>query len=335
MVLVYAEGGRSRSGELGEPKAGHRPDRARVRRPRRAGRDPRLGRGARLEALPLPQGQGPVRRADSFPVEEVPTAIGSSRWPRRSSPGCARCTRRWSAGRPPTAPWPDKNARCFTKLPSHRGGGAGLNWVTPRNACRCLCGALGPCSSSPWSSSSCLARRRERREQAQPDLARRPGTDSQSARRRCCASTSATRRRSRSCSRGPSAQIEEQGPKLVHALRERPESHDGSRRGTRAKSPTCDRRPNKALVLVDFHVDVNPAVRYTVDELNEILERRSTPPVQATRPVSRPLEGDPGRIDRRLRAQRADRPADPAARPAARLPLAHRALIPLSFGAIT
>ena len=37
-----------------------------------------------------------------------------------------------------------------------------------------------------------------------------------------------------------------------------------------------------------------------------------------------PLEGDPGRIDRRLRAHRADRPAGPAARPPARLPLAGR-----------
>jgi RND superfamily putative drug exporter len=40
--------------------------------------------------------------------------------------------------------------------------------------------------------------------------------------------------------------------------------------------------PNKALVLVDFHVDVNHAVRYTVDELNEILEEKITPPVKAT-----------------------------------------------------
>ncbi len=37
-----------------------------------------------------------------------------------------------------------------------------------------------------------------------------------------------------------------------------------------------------------------------------------------------PLEGDPGRIDRRLRALRADRPAGPPARPPARLPLARR-----------
>ena len=44
MLLVYAEGGRSRSGELGEVEAGDRPDRARVGRAGRPGRDPRLGR---------------------------------------------------------------------------------------------------------------------------------------------------------------------------------------------------------------------------------------------------------------------------------------------------
>ena len=37
-----------------------------------------------------------------------------------------------------------------------------------------------------------------------------------------------------------------------------------------------------------------------------------------------PLAGDPGRVDRRRRARRADRPADPADRPPARLPLAGR-----------
>ncbi len=32
--------------------------------------------------------------------------------------------------------------------------------------------------------------------------------------------------------------------------------------------------PNKALILVDFHVGIQDAVHHTVAELNEILERR-------------------------------------------------------------
>ena len=51
-MLIYAEGGRSRTGELGRAEARHRPDRARVRRAGRPGRDPRLGARARLEAPP-------------------------------------------------------------------------------------------------------------------------------------------------------------------------------------------------------------------------------------------------------------------------------------------
>ena len=43
-MLMYAEGGRSRTGDLGRAEARHRQDRPRVRRAGRAGRDPRLGR---------------------------------------------------------------------------------------------------------------------------------------------------------------------------------------------------------------------------------------------------------------------------------------------------
>ena len=66
MLLVYAEGGRSRSRRAGRAETGDRPDRAGVRGADRAGRDPRLGPGARLEAAALPQGHGPVRRADDL-----------------------------------------------------------------------------------------------------------------------------------------------------------------------------------------------------------------------------------------------------------------------------
>ena len=63
MLLVYAEGGRSRSGRLGEPKAGIGRLALESGRPDRPGRDPGLRLGAPLEALHLPQGDGPVRRA--------------------------------------------------------------------------------------------------------------------------------------------------------------------------------------------------------------------------------------------------------------------------------
>ena len=83
MLLIYAEGGRSRSGELGEPKAGDRPARARIRRAGGAGRDPRLGLGAALEALRLPEGDGPVRRADQLRGRDRARATSASSRSRR------------------------------------------------------------------------------------------------------------------------------------------------------------------------------------------------------------------------------------------------------------
>ena len=65
-VLIYCEGGRSRTGKLGEAKPGARAAGARVRRAGGAGRDPRLAERARLEAARLPEGHGPVRRADDL-----------------------------------------------------------------------------------------------------------------------------------------------------------------------------------------------------------------------------------------------------------------------------
>ena len=99
MLLVYAEGGRSRSGELGEPKAGDRADRARIRRAGRPGRDPRLGRGAALEALPLPEGDASSTASRcSFAVEQDPEPRAPARGrDARSSTGCGRCTRGSSA----------------------------------------------------------------------------------------------------------------------------------------------------------------------------------------------------------------------------------------------
>ena len=67
MLLVYAEGGRSRSQQLGEPKPGIGRIALESGVADRPGRDPRLRVRPPVEALPLPQGHGPVRRAAHLP----------------------------------------------------------------------------------------------------------------------------------------------------------------------------------------------------------------------------------------------------------------------------
>ena len=64
LIVMYVEGGRSRSGELGKAKPGHRKARARVRRADRAHRDRRHRARAQLEAPPVPEGHRAVRRPD-------------------------------------------------------------------------------------------------------------------------------------------------------------------------------------------------------------------------------------------------------------------------------
>ena len=81
---------------------------------------------------------------------------------------------------------------------------------------------------------------------------------------------------------GPKSEIEEQGPALVHALRASDPKVTTVSPWDKGKVGNLRPAPNKALILADFHVNVNDAVRYTVDELNEILEEKVTPPVQAT-----------------------------------------------------
>jgi RND superfamily putative drug exporter len=81
--------------------------------------------------------------------------------------------------------------------------------------------------------------------------------------------------------RGPAAALEEQGPQLVRALRRDPKAttlspwDKGSLAGLRPA-------PDRALILVDFHVDVKTAVNDTVPRLNRLLEREVRPPVKAT-----------------------------------------------------
>jgi RND superfamily putative drug exporter len=81
--------------------------------------------------------------------------------------------------------------------------------------------------------------------------------------------------------RGPESAVDRQGPELVRALRREA--------GVTTLSP-WDRgqveqlrpSPNRALVLVDFHVDIRTAVNETVPRLNEILEEEIHSPVRAT-----------------------------------------------------
>jgi putative drug exporter of the RND superfamily len=81
--------------------------------------------------------------------------------------------------------------------------------------------------------------------------------------------------------RGPAAALEEQGPRLVRALREEPGVSTlspwdkGSVQGLR---PT----PEKALILADFHVSTKTAVNETVPRLEELLEEKVSAPVRVT-----------------------------------------------------
>ena len=135
---------------------------------------------------------------------------------------------------------------------------------------------------------------------------------------------------------GPPKAIEEQGPKLVHALRASDPKVTTVSPWDKGKVGNLRPAPNKALVLADFHVGVQDAVRYTVDELNEILEEKVTPPVEATQTgfatLSRAIQ------DESIHAtHRSELIALPILLLVLllvfRSPIA--AIIPLSFGAIT
>ncbi len=81
--------------------------------------------------------------------------------------------------------------------------------------------------------------------------------------------------------RGPAPALDRQGPTLVRALRRLPTVTVISPwdRGTvAALRPAAGR----ALILADFHVPLDEAVRATAPSLERILERRITPPVSAT-----------------------------------------------------
>jgi putative drug exporter of the RND superfamily len=135
---------------------------------------------------------------------------------------------------------------------------------------------------------------------------------------------------------GPPGQIEAQGPALVHGLRATDPGVTTVSPWDKGKVGNLRPAPNKALILADFHVSVNHAVRYTVDELNEVLDEKVTPPLKATQTgfatLSRAIQ------DESIAAsERSELIALPVLLFVLllvfRSPVA--ALIPLSFGAIT
>ncbi len=82
-VLIYAEGGRSRTGELGEPKPGVGRLALESGRAGRPGRDPRLAGRAGVEAARVPEGHRPVRRADHLRPVAEPDPRAAARGRRR------------------------------------------------------------------------------------------------------------------------------------------------------------------------------------------------------------------------------------------------------------
>jgi RND superfamily putative drug exporter len=81
--------------------------------------------------------------------------------------------------------------------------------------------------------------------------------------------------------RGPSAEIERQGPALVRALRRDPRVTTLSPwdRGAVARLRPS---PRRALIIADFHTEIGEAVKHTVPELNRLLEENVHPPLRAT-----------------------------------------------------
>jgi RND superfamily putative drug exporter len=80
---------------------------------------------------------------------------------------------------------------------------------------------------------------------------------------------------------GPAAGIDRQGPEMIRALRRDPRVTTLSPWDTGAVQRLRP-NPNKALILVDFHVDTRTAVNETVPHLNRVLEQTIHAPVRVT-----------------------------------------------------
>ncbi|HEY5052954.1 MAG TPA: MMPL family transporter, partial [Solirubrobacterales bacterium] len=135
--------------------------------------------------------------------------------------------------------------------------------------------------------------------------------------------------------RGPAAAIDRQGPRLVRALRRETGAtviSTWDRGAVAALRPTARR----TVILVDFHVPLDQAIRETAPALERTLERRVRPPLRATQSgfadVSRAIQQE---------SMRATERAELLAAPLLILVLllvfrsAVAAAIPLAFGALT
>jgi putative drug exporter of the RND superfamily len=80
--------------------------------------------------------------------------------------------------------------------------------------------------------------------------------------------------------RGPEAALERQGPELVRALRRDPRVTTVSP-WDRGRVETLRPGPNSALMIVDFHVEIDEAVDRKVDLLDRRLAEEIHPPVRA------------------------------------------------------
>jgi putative drug exporter of the RND superfamily len=95
--------------------------------------------------------------------------------------------------------------------------------------------------------------------------------------------------------RGPAAAIDRQGPRLVRALRRDPRVTTLSPWDLGAVGRLRP-GPRRALILADFHVEIDEAVDETVPHLERTLEEQVRPPVRATQTgfatVSRAIQNE-------------------------------------------
>jgi putative drug exporter of the RND superfamily len=81
--------------------------------------------------------------------------------------------------------------------------------------------------------------------------------------------------------RGPAAEIDEQGPALIRALRRDPQVTTLSP-WDRGSVGRLRPDPRRALIVADFHVEIKEAVNETVPRLNQILKDEIHAPVRVT-----------------------------------------------------
>ena len=134
---------------------------------------------------------------------------------------------------------------------------------------------------------------------------------------------------------GPPGAIDRQGRRLVESLHRNLEATTISP-WNRGAVPELRRGPDRAVILVDFHVSLPEAMRHTVERLEAELRRQVHPPVRATQSgfatISRALQ---------IETERATRRAEVLAAPLLILVLllVFRSLvaaaIPLALGAMT